>query len=62
MGGPAKASDPDLFKQTALRNQRVARAHGQEAHFYFEDTTPAEFLDQVKDWVGADYVHTFSMR
>jgi len=62
VGGPAKMDNPSKFKETALRNQRVARAHGQEAHFYFEDTTPTEFLDQVKGWVGTDFVHTFSMR
>lgn len=50
---------PLKSKETALRNQRVARALGKEAHFYFEDTTPTEFLDQVRGWVGTDFVHTF---
>jgi len=40
----------------------VARALGKEAQFYFEDTTPAAFLDEVRGFVGRDYVHAFSMR
>ena len=61
VGGPAK-SGKQSFMNDSLRQQRVARALGQEAHFYFQDTTPLTFLNEARAQLGFEFVHTFSMR